>query len=87
MATPKRYESEVSGIGPFPVDMLRYDAAYPAREEDSVRIMSSIDRRLAAPGSDERNARHHVRVISERHLTSARWQSFGWLVDTTRQVR
>lgn len=87
MAQVKLFESEVSGIGPFPVDMLRYDRATPSREQDSVTIMSSIDRRLSAPGSDLRNERRHVRVESTRALTSSRWESFGWTVDSTRQVR
>ncbi len=34
---------KVEGTGTFPVDMLRYDACFPATEEDSHRIRASHD--------------------------------------------
>jgi hypothetical protein len=77
----KRYESTVSGVAPFPIDMLRYDAARPEREEDSGSISGSLMR------VDRNNARRIVRVVSDRPLTSSRWESFGWSVDETREVR
>lgn len=82
------YESTVAGRVAFPIDMLRYDRCFPATEQDSVQIGHSLDRRLQASDGVYPAPLRSVRVISERLLTSARWESFGWLVDNiaTRRV-
>lgn len=33
-----KHTAEISGFGGFPIDMLRYDAAFPADERDSAEI-------------------------------------------------
>lgn len=68
MATTKRYRYHVNGRGLFPLDMLRYDACWPARQDDVVA--------MTAPGNPERG----VRIESEKAPTIGRWRSFGWTV-------
>ena len=75
----KRFESKVSGTSAFPVDMLRYDRAWPTREQDSVEASSSIDRMHP-------RAERKIMITSLQPLTSSRWLFFGWTVDETRAV-
>lgn len=73
MARPTVYEFEVQGSGTFPVDMLRYDCCWPAREmEDSYRGIGEPD-----PSAPVRTVRLHT--IRET-ATNGRWASFGWIV-------
>lgn len=58
----------VSGAGEFPIDMLRYDACWPASEADSSEITSNGLRRVA------------LRHRSLFPLTPGRWNSFGWKI-------
>ena len=58
------YEYRVSGKGVFPLDMLRYDAAYPAGD-----FHQGLDVR-------ERS----ITLRSYLPPTIARWKSFGWIV-------
>lgn len=66
----------VRGTSPFPVDMLRYDQAWPARQEDV----------LAVDRDNWRRARTPVGVYAVtlqtngNHISDDRWRSFGWLV-------
>lgn len=62
----KLFRVTVEGNGMFPVDMLRYDAAYPSTERDSGTIMGDGLRK--------------VDVAMKNPPTEARWQSFGWIV-------
>lgn len=66
------YAFTVEGRGQFPLDMLRYDACYPA-DSDTV---SQID------AEDEPGKRRRVRLLTSRDTppTSDRWSSFGWRV-------
>jgi len=63
-----RYQYTVRGSGTFPIDMLRYDAAYPAGRE-------TVDG--LAPSN---YAKRKVRLISYHPPTADRWKSFGWTV-------
>lgn len=58
---------EVTGNGIFPIDMLRYDSAWPSTGEDAANIS----------GSGRRTIR--LRTIADQ-VTSARWDSFNWQV-------
>lgn len=60
----RMYEIEVSGRGPFPVDMLRYDEAFPQSTKDAMAILGT----------------GHVIGIKLvcRRFTPDRWASFGW---------
>lgn len=67
---PKLYTYRVDGYGDFPLDMLRYDRAWPASERDSAVAQG-------VPG--ERNRRIVV-INSYQAPTPARWASFNWYV-------
>jgi hypothetical protein len=67
------YRYKVSGTGLFPVDMLRYDGAYPASSE-AVSAMGT--------GKFQANVeRRTVELCSYRPPTNDRWASFGWMVE------
>lgn len=71
-------EYEVEGRGPFPVDMLRYDASWPVREaEDSYQGIG-----LREPECYEGTRVVRLRTIRPK-LTEERWRSFGWKIKTT----
>lgn len=67
------YEYTVSGTGAFPVDMLRYDSCYPARQDDAIQLSPHTRR---SPGEV-----YHVTLHSCHPPTDARWASFGWKVN------
>ena len=66
------YEYYVTGRGDFPLDMLRYDGAWPASGEDAARLVLLDDRR----------SNRSVKLRSYNAPTLARWMSFGWSVGT-----
>ena len=68
----ERYRYKVTGTGFFPIDMLRYDCAYPASSEACLAI---------SPASADRDKRRTVELLSYRLPTPDRWRSFGWLVE------
>lgn len=57
---------EVTGRGAFPLDMLRYDEAFPTDVGDGLIL----------------NERRTVRLATDRISgpTVGRWESFGWTV-------
>lgn len=72
MAKPYLKSVTVRGANLFPIDMLRYDEAYPYSEEDSHRIARDFN-----SGAEE------LRDVELRTMNMpnvARWASFGWEV-------
>lgn len=69
----------VEGGGTFPIDMLRYDACYPASETDSFAAMSWEN----MPTGRRRVTLKH-RVAKDENLNhypcEDRWKSFTWNV-------
>jgi hypothetical protein len=64
-------EFQVQGNGEFPVDMLRYDSCWPAREAtDSIAISASHRAKVSRT----------ITLIGLREPTEGRWKSFGWKV-------
>lgn len=67
------FEYQVSGAGPFPIDMLRYDRASPMTQADA----AALARTFAGPGS-------HALMLFRTHVILSwepdynRWKSFGW---------
>lgn len=63
----------------FPVDMLRYDGAFPATERDSSRITDTLDGYV-----EDRSPSEPVDLIRYVEAlegpTVGRWSSFGWEV-------
>lgn len=57
----------------FPLDMLRYDACFPATEQDSIKITESVRGFSGGPWS----VQVHALSRNKPHWTPARWQSFG----------
>lgn len=71
-----RYRSDyvVEGSGDFPIDMLRYDCAWPKTEGDSHSISHWRDvkpRRVTL-------SKYHV--DTQPQIGAPRWLSFGWRV-------
>ena len=67
------YRYRVSGTGHFPIDMLRYDCAYPASPE-AVSAIGAVSRTAHVD-------RRTVELRSHHPPTRDRWASFGWLVE------
>ena len=61
----------VEGSGDFPMDMLRYDSAFPATEHDSAIAQNYHDRRSVAL---------LLRGVNDSGPTVRRWSSFTWQV-------
>lgn len=62
----------VIGSLPFPIDMLRYDACWPARTEDALAILAS---------QDPMSGGVSVQLYSAANCpTPGRWNSFGWTI-------
>jgi hypothetical protein len=62
----------VTGSGAFPLDMLRYDQAWPVTQE----AVLGVEGRVRGQGGHPRT----VQLASHYPPTPARWQSFGWTV-------
>ena len=73
----ERFAFTVEGIGDFPLDMLRHDAAYPADKESVAAIMAGLAWAAARKRTRETLV---VRLVSSRAPTSDRWSTFGWTV-------
>lgn len=72
----KTWQFEVVGTGTFPIDMLRYDGAFPYQSSDAALIEAAMlgEQRIA-------NDPYRIRLTGHYHApTAARWRSFGWLV-------
>lgn len=75
----------VEGTYPFPADMLRYDACYPATTDDAVQMAESfrLPRRATPPPSDNAEPRKRkvtLNTWAQNRPTTGRWESFGWKV-------
>jgi hypothetical protein len=79
----------VRGTGAFPMDMLRYDCAYPARTQDAMEIALSLARGSDAIRAIDRHpggTPYEVTLIRTHRSakggkpTEGRWESFGWTV-------
>jgi len=73
MSMIKVYEKfvVVEGCGNFPLDMLRYDSAFPATEHDAA---------IAQNYQDKRSVALVLRTKNKLAPTERRWQSFLWPV-------
>ena len=69
----KIYTYEVTGTGSFPLDMLRYDAAYPASPRAVDTLMDASRGFNATSG-----VRFTLRLRSHYPPTIERWRSFTW---------
>jgi len=70
----------VEGSLQFPIDMLRYDGAFPADEQQSARILSTFyPNRMVGQGTTS------IEIIATFNGAPnfRRWESFGWTVTDT----
>ena len=69
----------VKGRGGFPIDMLRYDSAYPARASDAADIQGSLGDDPGNPVSLANREVWEIDLISalRNAPTVERWSSFG----------
>jgi hypothetical protein len=63
----------------FPIDMLRYDTSFPAREADGVKIHNTLSRWTRATEQTPIML-ESFQPSKEWSPTVGRWQSFGWYV-------
>ena len=79
---PKQYDYTVSAhrTARFPIDMLRYDCAWPYSEADARMIEEDVGSRVAIPLAAGADNRIKVRLSSIKNPTAARWETFGWTV-------
>lgn len=78
------YRFTVEGRMRFPVDMLRYDACYPANNESVTAITDSLD---SLRRRENITATYKVDLVSQVHgCEPARWASFGWTVTEQRRI-
>jgi len=61
----------------FPVDMLRYDRAWPDGSRDAATIEEPVQSRL-----DTEKVQVHLTGV--QRPTIERWNSFGWIVSEER---
>ncbi|HYL22470.1 MAG TPA: hypothetical protein VEU74_11965 [Gemmatimonadales bacterium] len=64
--------------GFFPIDMLRYEAAYPASESDSGKMQNRCGPHFEPVEPVTIEKLHHS--DKSPHLCDGRWQSFGWKI-------
>lgn len=67
-------EFTVTGTGPFPFDMLRFDECWPASITDAIAM-----ERASQAGHAHRES-INLRAFGFTRPTLARWDSFGWKV-------
>jgi hypothetical protein len=70
----------------FPIDMLRYDACYPACNSMAVEHISMS---LSMKRQDKLDCYPDgwvVTLISDHEPTVGRWESFGWTVSDIKKV-
>jgi hypothetical protein len=77
------YRYSVTGTGHFPMDMLRYDAAWPSNTDDCFGITDAFNER--EPGT--RSKPRTVKLVSIRKPTIGRWSSFLWSVSDVQEVK
>lgn len=76
MPSPRMITFKVRGRGNFPIDMLRYDSAWPTSAEDAAKITDSFGQFTRAPG--ERRAPWEISLTSiVLAPTIGRWESFN----------
>jgi hypothetical protein len=73
------YTYRVTGMGTFPIDMLRHDRATPYMEGDAAEIERTFQPRARGPWQ--------VRLRGFKSPNEARWQSFRWGVSDIQEIR
>ncbi len=82
MANIYHHRYTVVGTYPFPLDMLRYDGAYPATEEDARKMTAAV----AGDSLEAVKTKYSIELVAPKHTAHwvprrARWESFLWNVN------
>jgi len=83
-------QSKSKLVRAFPIDMLRYDSCYPARDQYSTaRIIDSLDQNISAKEFDPQPIAliHNSHGNKQWQPTAPRWESFGYTVIEVKQAR
>lgn len=75
-----RHVVVVTGLGQFPVDMLRYDCCFPATESDSELIEGSAGTVMLGKRPVLIKKTSRFKSV-DRAFSLERWRSFGWEVE------
>jgi hypothetical protein len=77
--TMYQHRFTVAGTYPFPLDMLRYDACYPAHEPETAVMADTMNEHYRGDSPVEITLVH---LSTNKHWkpTAARWLSFQWHV-------
>ena len=67
---------KVAGACDFPIDMLRYDNAWPRSESETGGLYTALSQRFTA----RKKGIVEVELQSIGRPNGARWNSFGWHV-------
>lgn len=80
-----KHHAKVTGRGTFPLDMLRYDACMPTREEDANLIERINNPMITRTGGPEWtvNVYKHSDVKGHGYWNAARWASFHCKLEET----
>jgi hypothetical protein len=77
----------VRGVYPFPLDMLRYDACWPADGDSVGMLHRSLNQyngteRDLNPGEQYEVKLHRAQEFAypQNSPTFGRWRSFGWVI-------
>ena len=79
MAT-KVFDVQGGRTSTFPMDMLRYDSCWPARNQDVMMVLALVQQDASA--IERLPAKVTVRLCTDNRNapTKARWSSFAWRV-------
>lgn len=81
----KRVIAEITFTGEFPLDMLRYDGAYPENPEDVRKIRVSFDEKARPRGPVTVKIGTSIKeCYVDRAFTVWRWKHFGCKVEVQR---
>lgn len=81
MAALHEVRVTVTGNGPFPLDMLRYDGLHPERSEDTTLILGTL---TSGDGAvDIQLLRWAPRGWRP---TEGRWRSYRWFIRTVEPI-
>jgi hypothetical protein len=69
----------ITGSGRFPIDMLRYDKAFPDTEQEAGLIINTFD--YPDPWKIRVATYHTRRLSGVPAFTHGRWESFGCAVE------
>ena len=74
------FNYKVSGKGPFPIDMLRFDRAWPVHSDDANAIEYTMRPGLLTREERRNVPARNIHLCSVCRPINRRWESFGWRI-------